>query len=384
MIPKDRVLSVYIISFMVPIAFNLTTVALPLKALDVGLTRGTVSVIVLVSNTLQILGRPIAGYIGDTIGNKKPVILANIFYVFAFYMYFISKNIVEILVASLIQGLAVSFLWSSILSYIVKTSKMDPSYAIGSTLTISFSGGVLGLLLSGFIVELFGVDFTFLASTMITVVTSLVSLTLLNVGGGAHPSLKTVLKITFHNIEESFTGINSVAAYPLIRTYGTLLMLDIGLSEGIVGIILTGYRFLSVVMQLPAAKLYEWIIHRLELLNLTSLLLLLTFTYTVVLGNIPISVLLLLLSSVTSNLLPTGQLTKSTTENSKYSTIAVGGFGTGLSIVRLLYTSIASSTGYAVEQLSPSLNSVQMAMYSAISFFIGVTTLKIVYKRMKK
>ncbi|MGQ4892399.1 MAG: MFS transporter [Candidatus Njordarchaeia archaeon] len=103
-------LIVYTISFVAPLAFNITIIALPLKVLAVGLTRGTVALVILVSNILQIFGRPFGGYIGDRFGNKKPVIVATFLYAAAYYLFFTSRTILEIMFASAIQGLAVSFL----------------------------------------------------------------------------------------------------------------------------------------------------------------------------------------------------------------------------------------------------------------------------------
>ncbi|MGQ4892400.1 MAG: hypothetical protein ACP6IP_07930 [Candidatus Njordarchaeia archaeon] len=228
--------------------------------------------------------------------------------------------------------------------------------------------------------EFYGFDFAFLLSTVLMISLFLLSFALRDVGGGLKPSLDTVIRITFKNINEVFTSVNSVSVYPIIRTYGTLLMLEAGLSEGIIGIILTIHRIMGVVMQYLGAKFHRWIMEKKEIINFSALGFVILFAYFTNIGEIILGISSLIASAILSNLLPTGQLTKSTTENGEYTTTGAGGFGTGLSLVRLFYTSTASGAGYLSETYTPMLDSAFVATFASVSFFMAITSLKIVKK----
>ncbi len=196
---RDSVI-LYTMSFIVPLTFNLTLIALPLKALDSGLTRGTVALVVLVSNALQIPGRPIFGYIGDKIGTKIPIMLANILYAFAYFAYYFPYDLITILVSALIQGLAVSMFWSSVFSHNVRLAWADSAFSIGSMLSTSFMGSVVGAFFSGYLVEWFGYDQVFYYSSIIMLASFALSIPLKNIGGSGNVDYKVAFKITLKNV----------------------------------------------------------------------------------------------------------------------------------------------------------------------------------------
>jgi len=380
---KDQII-IYLISLIGPIAFNFTIIALPLKAINVGLTRGTVSLVIFVSNMFQVIGRPISGYVGDRVGSKKPLFLANALYVISYSLFYIAKNLFIFLLASAIQGLAASFMWNSIFSHVVRAKWSEPSVAISSVLSIAFFGGVVGLSLSGFLVEIIGVDKVFLASSILIIINLVSIITIKNVGGGEKPSLKTVFTITMRNVKETYLNVNSIAIFPLIRTYGTLLLLDAGLSEGFIGILFTIYRILSVIMQYPAAKMYNFLVEKRTLVNIASLTLFITFTYLVARKEILLGVAMFVIASMLNNLLPSSQLTKATTDNMKYSSLGAGGFGAGLSIVRLTNTGIATIAGSITEQHYPELNAPEIAIYTPLIILTTLSTIQYIKTRKRK
>lgn len=367
------VVILYILSLVIPISFNLTLIALPLKALDNGLTRGTVALVILVSNAFQILGRPFAGLLGDRIGTKIPIIIATTLYTMAYISFYIAYDLFTLLFSSLLQGLAVSFFWTSVFSHTVRLNWSDAAFSVGSTLSVSFTGSVIGAALSGFFVEFFGYNFTFLFSSLLTTVSLVFSLLLHNVGGGNHVSASTAFKITFKNISETFKSINSVAVFPLLRTYGTIILLDAGLSEGLVGLIFTGTRILNVLGQYPAAKFYDFIVEHRYAINILALTMYIPFVFLATKGTVYISISFLMLSIFASSLLPTGQLTKATSENTKYASLGAGGFGTGLSVLRFIYTGLGSTTGAFAETHNTSIEPEKIAFILPILLMLAVS-----------
>ncbi len=363
----------YIMSFLVPLTFNLTLIALPLKALDNGLTRGTVALVVLVSNALQIPGRPIFGYIGDRIGTKIPIMMANILYALAYFAYYVSYDLTTILLSALIQGLAVSMFWSSVFSHNVRLAWADSAFSVGSMLSTSFMGSVVGAFFSGYLVEWFGYDQVFYYSSLIMLASFVLSVPLENIGGSSNVNYKVAFKITFKNVSETAKSINSIAVFPLIRTYGTVMMLNAGLTEGFVGLILTVNRVISVVAQYPAARFYNWILEKRYSINILALASYIAFALLTNRETIFLSISAFIIGTFLSSILPSGQLTKATTENLEYSTVGVGGFGAGLSILRFTYTGIGSTTGAFIEHNVTNIEPDRAAFVVPVLIFLIVS-----------
>ncbi len=127
------------------------------------------------------------------------------------------------------------------------------------------------------------------------------------------------------------------------------MLLNAGLTEGFIGLTLTINRVISVVAQYPAAKFYDWIIKKRYSINTLALVSYIVFALLTNRETIILSISSFIVGTFFSSILPSGQLTKATTENPEYSTVGIGGFGAGLSILRFMYTGIGSTTGAFVE-----------------------------------
>jgi len=355
----------------------MVVIAIPLKAISVGLTKGLVASIILVSNIVQLFGRPLFGYLSDRYGAKKFIVLAPLVYSSSYYLFFISKNILEIFISSMLLGLGVSSQWAALFGYVSKRNKLKISDATGSILSISFFGAVIGLTFSGYLVEFYGLNFPFFISSLVSLSCLFIILPINSVSGSESASFMRSMKVAVSGIWNTLVTTNSIALFPIIRTYGVLLLLYAGLKESLIGLILTLYRLISALLQKVSAKITPHIVKKLYALNLMSLLNFLLFAILVFWNQLYLSLIFFAIGTVITSLLPTSQLVKSISIDTRYTGSGAAGFGTGLSVGRIVATGIGSIAGGFEEHNGLGYPPVLLAFISPIIFF---ASLNILYK----
>lgn len=363
-------------SFLIPVSFNIVVIAIPLKAISVGLAEGLVASIILVSNIVQLLGRPLFGYLSDRFGAKKFIVLAPLIYSSSYYLFYISRNVLEIFISAMLLGLGVSSQWAALFGYVSKKNQLKISEATGSILSVSFTGAVLGLALSGYLVEFYGLDYPFFFSSIIAFMCLFIILPIESVKGSRGVSFTGSMKVAVSGIWNTLATTNSISLFPIIRTYGVLLLISAGLKESLIGLILTIYRLINASLQKVSAKITPRIIKKLYILNLLALSNYFLFAVLVLWNQIYLSIIFFIVGTIINSLLPTSQLVKSMSIDVRYAGSGVAGFGTGLSVGRIVATGIGSIAGGLEEQDGLGYPPSFLAFISPVLFF---ATLNILY-----
>lgn len=362
----------FLIAFFIPVAFNSTKIATPLKIVDVGIGAGIVILPITIGNIFQIFLRPTFGSYSERLGHKRIFSFAPVLYGLAFILYYFSKTPIEVILASIVLSIGISAFWSPFLAY---SSFLDENKARGvaDVLTASYFGAFVGTALSGYLFEALGFKVFFFGAVIMFMVPIIAQYTSLT-GSLRKLELNDIVRRTYISLKDTVLNANAIALVPVVNAYGPILMLEAGLTPTEAGLLLTIFPIMSAITQQLGGKLYGKLVGLRWIINLFALALLASFAFVALLRIKILTIASFLGYSTSSSLIFTPQLTKSIESSGKYRGVGSGGFGAGMNVSRVMASTVAMGGGYLAEQGAVDLYPPIAAIYSVV-FFLGIITI---------
>lgn len=370
------------IGLLVPIAFNLTKIAIPMKIISVGISKGVVILPLLVGNIFQVVTRPIFGVFAEKYGHKKIFGSAPILYAISFMIFANSKGPLDVYIASIILSLGIAAFWSAFLAY-SSYLKYGAAKSIAHVLAFSFVGAFIGTAYSGYVFDAFGYDVVFMISALICILAVTTSLFTHSPKGNKELSLGDVYAVAISNIKDTILNANTLSLIPIVNTYAPILLIDAGLSPTITGLVLVALPLMSAIMQYFGGKAYNKIVSLRPLINILSLLILISFAYLSVIRAIYLAVLSFVLYSIFASTMFTPQITRSIDTSEDMRAVGTGGFGSGMTLARVIASSVAVVGGNIAETGTINLNPPFFALTLTTISFVGISLFGILKNRKK-
>ena len=345
---KDIVV-VSILSMLIPITYNLTKIALPLKLVDVGFSKGIIILPIMIGNFFQVFFRPLFGFMAEKYGHRKFIILAPTLYSLAFIIIAFSRSTYEISLGIILLGLAISMFWSSFLAYSSYIHPRDISISLGHVLAISYIGAMVGTIFSGYTFEYYGSKYVFYVSSVLGLLATMVAFFLTPVVGGGEVELKKVLEVINVNMTDIILNVNIISMLSIVNTYAPIILIESGISPTLTGILMLSLPLMSAVMQYLGGILYVKIIRYKTVINISALIMLIIFAFVPYIQNIFVSIAAFILYSILSSLLFTPQLSKSVDTSEEMRAVGTGGFGAGMALSRTVASTLSLIGGYVAD-----------------------------------
>ncbi|MHA1609184.1 MAG: MFS transporter [Candidatus Njordarchaeales archaeon] len=343
-----------LVGALMPLSFSLASVARPLLAVAVGVQAGILAIIPLVSNIAQIFFRPIFGYLSDKHGRKIFISIAVLIYATGYIIYSIAESPLHIIIASFVIGIGIGCLWPALMALSAEIGS-NARESLGSLLMLSFLGSLIGSVFSGFVAEVFGWRETYMLSALVALCAFLVAVMLKEPSMKREaPDIRSSLKLSYKIAARSVTRINSIGLKPILSTYLPVILLDLGLTQTIIGVFMAFDRLITSIMQKVSAKVSTKKLFRIPAINLLSLGALLLFITMASYHNLLLAISSYITYSVGAGLLPTSELAEATERAGRAKGSGAGGFGVALSFTRIIASSIATAGG-SIEIASLSL-----------------------------
>ncbi|MHA1616482.1 MAG: MFS transporter [Candidatus Njordarchaeales archaeon] len=334
-----------LIGALVPMSFNIASVARPLLAVAVGVPAGILAIIPLASNIAQVFFRPIFGYLSDKHGRKLFIIIATLIYLTSYLLYSIATSPIGIVLASFVIGIGVACLWPSLMALSAENNS-DAREAVGTLLMLSFMGSLIGSFFSGIVAEILGWRKTFLLSATITLVAFIIAIFLKEPRiERENISIQTSLRISYNIATRSITRVNSVGLKPILNSYIPVIFLNLGLSQSLIGMFLSLDRLVTSIMQKVSAKISKREFFKPAIINFSALIALMIFALVAAAENLFLSIVSYLAYSLGASLLPTSELAEATEKAGEAKGSGAGGYGVALSTTRILGSSLATFGG---------------------------------------
>ena len=343
-----------LVGALMPLSFSLASVARPLLAVAVGVQAGILAIIPLVSNIAQIFFRPIFGYLSDKHGRKIFISIAVLIYATGYIIYSIAESPLHIIIASFVIGIGIGCLWPALMPLSAEIGS-NARESLGSLLMLSFLGSLIGSVFSGFVAEVFGWRETYMLSALVALCAFLVAVMLKEPSMKREaPDIRSSLKLSYKIAARSVTRINSIGLKPILSTYLPVILLDLGLTQTIIGVFMAFDRLITSIMQKVSAKVSTKKLFRIPAINLLSLGALLLFITMASYHNLLLAISSYITYSVGAGLLPTSELAEATERAGRAKGSGAGGFGVALSFTRIIASSIATAGGsIEIASLSP-------------------------------
>jgi len=343
-----------LVGALMPLSFSLASVARPLLAVAVGVQAGILAIIPLVSNIAQIFFRPIFGYLSDKHGRKIFISIAVLIYATGYIIYSIAESPLHIIIASFVIGIGIGCLWPALMALSAEIGS-NARESLGSLLMLSFLGSLIGSVFSGFVAEVFGWRETYMLSALVALCAFLVAVMLKEPSMKREaPDIRSSLKLSYKIAARSVTRINSIGLKPILSTYLPVILLDLGLTQTIIGVFMAFDRLITSIMQKVSAKVSTKKLFRIPAINLLSLGALLLFITMASYHNLLLAISSYITYSVGAGLLPTSELAEATERAGRAKGSGAGGFGVALSFTRIIASSIATAGGsIEIASLSP-------------------------------
>ena len=343
-----------LVGALMPLSFSLASVARPLLAVAVGVQAGILAIIPLVSNIAQIFFRPIFGYLSDKHGRKIFISIAVLIYATGYIIYSIAESPLHIIIASFVIGIGIGCLWPALMALSAEMGS-NARESLGSLLMLSFLGSLIGSVFSGFVAEVFGWRETYMLSALVALCAFLVAVMLKEPSMKREaPDIRSSLKLSYKIAARSVTRINSIGLKPILSTYLPVILLDLGLTQTIIGVFMAFDRLITSIMQKVSAKVSTKKLFRIPAINLLSLGALLLFITMASYHNLLLAISSYITYSVGAGLLPTSELAEATERAGRAKGSGAGGFGVALSFTRIIASSIATAGGsIEIASLSP-------------------------------
>jgi len=163
-------MTLFIISFFGDFIRGLAQFAAPIVAAYFHATDAEIGWVSAAYGITYCCVPPMAGKLSDKIGRKKSLLMAFLLYIIASLVYIQAKEILTLITAAAMEGIALSFLWPAVGSLLVELS--TPQTKQRNTdiyMTMWNLGAIGGPFVAGFVFEYWGATVTFLVDTAICI-----------------------------------------------------------------------------------------------------------------------------------------------------------------------------------------------------------------------
>jgi MFS family permease len=155
-------------------AMGLSAVAIPLFALNSGLTAGQVGVLIAVSACAQLSVRTVMGSLMRRVADKHFVSAAGVLMALSCVSLLLSSSVWVFVVSQLAQGAARGVFWTGVQTHVVRTSTSAVA-AIAQINLVSGIGQIVGPFLAGPIIEHYSLERALACATVVGVLVVLPS-----------------------------------------------------------------------------------------------------------------------------------------------------------------------------------------------------------------
>ncbi|MEE8517810.1 MAG: MFS transporter, partial [Dehalococcoidia bacterium] len=157
----------YLNGFSYGLGINMLMLLVPLYIIDLGFSLSDLGLVVSSAAVFMILLRLAGGAVSDRFGER--IVLWFSFGALAAcaLVFVVSETLLPLIVAQLLNGASRSVYWSAGQSYTSRSAEGDAGKTQGRLLSFESGGGILGALIGGAVVQLFGFDAAFLAAAAI-------------------------------------------------------------------------------------------------------------------------------------------------------------------------------------------------------------------------
>jgi len=202
---------------------------------DIGGTFTEVALVSAVQNLSTIILSPFWGALSDEIGRRKPFIVFGSLSTVFFVPFFIAVNtIVEYLIVFAFASISLSIITPTVTAYLSDISEKEyRGRAMGYFFIFSSAGWTIGGLISGFIAEIYGMDFVFVFSGVIGVIGALfMQIFIREERSRSSADLKTSIEAAWTRVGSTLKGAFTIGKE---RQLGILLLviLSFGFGSGI-------------------------------------------------------------------------------------------------------------------------------------------------------
>lgn len=159
-----------IVGFLEMFLIDIKYVFIPILLVEMGLPFTEIGIIVASFYLLSSIEVLFTGKILDKIRLGPMMIISTILFALSFIFIFISENFIMLFISALISSFAVGALDVSTSEAIFTVSKKRQEENYGFYLSFSRIGGLVGFLISGFLVQMFGVRNLFLIAGISSII----------------------------------------------------------------------------------------------------------------------------------------------------------------------------------------------------------------------
>jgi DHA1 family multidrug resistance protein-like MFS transporter len=232
------------ISFVFTLSIGLSYVIIPLYAHELGLSGLSIGSLFTIPMIIQIITRFIGGPITDRFGAKKVLIFAVLSLSLSGVIFYIAHSYVLLLLGQIVLIIGRGFYWPVIQTLVSHLSNQF-NVTMGRLNASSNAGQLGGLIVSGFLISMFGFHTTFLFFTIIGIGAFLIAIFIPSPQPLASSSSLNVFKMMFLLLRQPimfFAMLCSfIAAQPhaIGQSFHSIYMKEAGVEQGIIGFIMS-------------------------------------------------------------------------------------------------------------------------------------------------
>jgi multidrug resistance protein len=249
---KLGLLVVAIAIFTDMLVYSIVVPILPQYAAELGASQQVIGLMFASYALAFLAATPVIGMISDRFGRKKPMIIGLAGLLASTLLFAFANDITILVIARALQGISAAATWTAGLALLADL--FPASYrqqAMGLALSGSFAGMLLGPGIGGFLYEYGGYMLPFLAVAGLVLLDGLARIFLLEdppvVVNTEKPSITRLLKSPTFVLLAGVITLMSVVLSMLEPTL-PLHLLNLGISNGMIGVLFTVMALASVVV----------------------------------------------------------------------------------------------------------------------------------------
>lgn len=154
----------YLNGFSYGLGINMLLLLVPLYMIDLGFSLADLGLVVSSAAVFMILLRLAGGAVSDRFGERIVLWFSFSALVGCALVFMVSTTLLPLIVAQLFNGASRSVYWSAGQSYTSRSAEGNAGKTQGRLLSFESGGGILGAVIGGFLVQLFGFDTAFLVA----------------------------------------------------------------------------------------------------------------------------------------------------------------------------------------------------------------------------
>lgn len=258
---------VSILAFLSDLSNSITSVTVPLLALNLGASVEFVGTMVALSSMIRLLLVQPVGILCDKIDKRIFLFLGFVSYLIYFLFLIFATSPIHILLGRIFQGIGSAMFYTAAISLILVNAGENTGLAVGVYATTMGVGFSIGPIIGGFIAEKMGYDMSYIFSIIIATFAIVLLVLVLKENKlhlVNHSKLKTDDNISYKLLlKNKELLIACIGAFFISEAIGAdtsffpVLGRELALPEGIIGTILGIRALLSTIVRIPIGKATE-------------------------------------------------------------------------------------------------------------------------------